>query len=233
MRDIKQMHPLLRLVLSATLFVVVLMGLQSVFASVRKVKRVARLESNLQKSEFSIVLFYYRGKRVKDKTLRKKVREQLRNFKSASKTTPYRYAGVSFFSVDVAINKDFLVFANKLRVMPRLDNPTVALFRGNKQVSSKNGFLSKSDITDFIDKYLGKEIDKIVDEKDRKLVREKQDAKRRAYERSYRYPSWGGYYGYGWPYRYSRPGWGLGFGWGGGWRGGGWRGGRRRCHRCY
>lgn len=232
MKHIKQMHPLLQLALSATLFIVVLMGLQNLLASVRVVRRAARFESMLQGREFAVVLFYHKGKRIEDKALRAKMRQQLKNFKAASKTAPYRYAGVDFYSVDVARQQDLADIATKYRAMPSANQVSVALFRGGDMVSTKRGMFDRADITDFIDQYLGKEIDKVVDEKDRALVRAKEDAKRRAYDRSYRYPYWG-YYGYGWPY-YRRWWWGgpyYGGGWGFGWRGG-WRGGRR-CHRCH
>jgi len=229
---IKQMHPFLRLVLSAVLFVVVLMGLHNMLASVRTVKRASKLERMVRESEFAVVLFYRKGrKRIADKALRQKIRDQIRDLRSASNTSPYRYAGVDFYSVDVAKRQDLADAAKLYRAQPAADNVAFALFKTGQQVTSRFGFMSPGQISDFIDQYLKDDIDEIVERKDEKLARKKQEAEIRAYNRSYRYPYWGAGWGwgYGWPYYrrwyWGRPYWG-GWGWRGGWRGG------RRCHRC-
>lgn len=225
---IKQMHPFLRLILSAVLFVIVLMGLNSVVASVKRVQRATKLENMIHEARFAVALFYDQGRRMKDKDLRKQLREQTRDLRSASKLSPYRDAGVDFYSVNVANRSDLADLARMYKADPGKHSAAFALFRDGKLVASRAGFMSPSQIGDFIDEYLEADISKVMERKDKQLAREKEKAKIRAYERSYRYPYWGFGYGYrpwgywGWGYR---PYWGASWGWGG------YRG-YRGCRRC-
>jgi len=241
----KKMQPLIRVVLSGALFIVVLLGLKNALAGVRTVRRASRFDSAISKD--LVAALFYVEERGMDKGLRKKIKIAKRSFRDVSKTNKYKYAGVNFIYVNTK-KEELAGVADRHRVAsPKPNSPTVALFRGGRLVTSARGFLSSLDVSKMIDNYFGAEIEKVTKEKERELSRRKEDAKRRAYERSHRYPYGDGYYGYGWPwyrrwwggpyYRYHRyygpyrshyyhsPGFGFGIGFG--------HYGRRRCHRCH
>jgi len=227
----KKRIKIIRAALSAALFVVVLMGLNNVVASMKRLRRASKFESEIAKADFAISMFYQSPGKMKDKKARRKLiknqKQQLRVFRAASKTTPYSYAGVKFYSVNIAKRQDLADVAKQNGAMPSVDLPTFVLFRGGRRLTSRRGSLSKGEITGFIDEYLKKEIDEKVKIREREQARRESRARESWYRRPYYYGGWG------YPYRYHYgPRWGWGIGWRGGWHGGGWRGGRRGCRRC-
>ena len=107
-------------------------------------------------------LFYSLAK-GEDPEIRHKIRKMKNSFRHAGRE--FRYADVNFMSVNVAKRRlEDLVQDYKISP-PDAKNPTVVLFKGEGQVATARGFLSRADIVKLVNNYFAQDIKKIEKEK--------------------------------------------------------------------
>ncbi|MCK5632465.1 hypothetical protein KAH94_01845 [bacterium] len=202
-----------------------LIALNDAFGRYKRASSAERFERALE--ENYVVALLYAGKPKKGMRIEKSVRNRIKSlrktFKRISSLDPYNYAEIMFVTADVSQGKLFYIPQDYKLEKPTLQEPIFVLFKGGAQVATIKGFLSTSEIRAFIDKNFRNDIAQLVKQKDAREKRRLREARRRSYDRSYRWaPYYGGSWGFGWPYR--GYGWGGGFGFRRGWghRGWGW-----------
>ncbi len=186
-------------------------GLQSRYLAV---KNDSQFVDEINKYEFVVACFLrtpYPGKDF-DRQLKKDINLLQETVRATSETDPYKKMlkhEVGFLVIDVS--KDAMQpLITKYKINTD-DMPQFLLFKNGKalhtmsgQLAKLAGFISKSDLLEFIDDYFGKNFDEILAKKadEREKDREMQLARYQAYS-SYRYP-YGGYAPYNaWgPYSY-------------------------------
>ncbi len=237
MRKIKRWF---RVGLSVSLASLALFMLNSAFGRYKVVSSEQRFEEALDNS--FVVAFIYPGKVSKEvfqkaerKAFYRKLKNAKRMFKMISSSYPYDYAQVLFITVNASKERIGGALSSYNIPLPTPDQPIFALFRGGKLVAVKKGFLIRRQVKEFIDSHLKSDIAEATKQRDVEEQRRLKAAKRRAYDRAYR---WGPYwYGVGWPYySWGYYGWPYyGYSWGWPYRGS-WRGHRYRrrggCRRC-
>lgn len=162
-------------------------------------KNDSQFVDEINKYEFSVVCFLPRqlsGKDV-DRQLKKDSKLLQETVKATSETDPYRKLlkeEVGFLVVDASREN-----MQPLLTKYKLDDeqlPQFLLFRNGKALSNisgnlatLDGFVSKSDVLDFINDYFGKEFDDILAKKadEQAAQRELEIARYQAYA-AYRYP---------------------------------------------
>lgn len=197
------MKTLIRISLAALASVFALILLNDAMGRHKSISSERRFERALQ-NDLTVALFYM-GKSG-DKELNRSIKDLRKTFKRVSKTDPFNYAELMFVNADLSKSKLETLADDYGVPQPEVDNPIIVLFKGGKQIAAENGFLSSPDIRKFIKKYFGKDIDSITKQKDKRRQRRLEESRRRAYDRSYRWPYYGyGHYGWGWPH--------YGYGW--------------------
>ena len=200
---------------------------------VRSVSSVRNFDSTIARRELSIAMFYKRDKKMaKDRDMKQKIRRLGRMFKSLSKKMRFREGELAFIRVNIA-KRDMSELAQDYGVQ---QTPTFMLFDGGKLLRdavgnavSLTGFVTRYELTDFIESNFSSQLDEVIEEKAKIRKRRREEARWRSYYYPYYYPyhhypyggfGFGGYHG----------GFGFGFGGhrGGGHRGGGHRGGGHR-----
>ena len=152
---------------------------------------------------------------MKDKAIRQEIVDLEKMFRSLSNNPRYKGANLFFLRADVA-RDDIAKVAQDYNVKVF---PTVQVFIGRQQIQGARiqGFVSRDQINRLIKTYLKSKIDTYLQEKDKALERELEQAKIRAYNRPYIYGPYGLYpYGYGYPYgwyNFYGPRYGFYYGW--------------------
>ena len=197
-------------------------GLQARYIAI---KNDSQFVDEINRYEFVIACFLRNPHpgRDFDKQLKKDINLLQETVRATSETDPYKKLlkhEVGFLVIDAS--KDAVEpLIRKYKIISD-EMPQFLLFKNGKVITSMSGqlaklvgFISKSDLMEFIDDYFGKKFDEILAKKadDQEKEREMQIARYQAYA-SYRYPyggyapynAWGpySYYGYArfYPYGY-------------------------------
>lgn len=196
----------------------------ALFARVQSGSSERELDNKIIKNNFVVVMFYRKGKEEKsDKELRSKLERLDSTYDSLSAKTKYKDAGVAFVRMNIVKEE----LEEVARIYGVRELPAFIVFENGKQAVDNEGkpailkgFATRADLTNFIETYIGEEIDAYLRDKEQERARRREeDAYYRAtYAPYYYYPYYYGYpyYGYGYYPYYHRPGFGFGFHFGGG-----------------
>lgn len=191
---------------------------QGLHARYSMVKNDNQFIDEINKHEFVVACFLHSAESSKDvdKQIKKDIKTLQDTIKSTSETEPYKKLlkqEVGFLVIDT--NKDALEGLMEKYDISSEQAPQFLLFKNGKVITSISGrvaklvgFITKSDLLEFVNDYFGKDLDDILAQKadDEAQDREMQLARYQAYSAS-RYP-YGGYAPYNpWgspgPYIYS------------------------------
>ena len=176
-------------------------GLQARYFAV---KNDSQFVDETNKYEFVITCFLpdpHSGQDF-DRKLNKDIKLLQDTVRSTSETGPYKKIlknEVGFVVVDTS-KENMTPLLKKYNISTEDDQPQFLLFKNGKVITAMSGklaklvgFISKSDLLEFIDDYFGKSFDEILSKRAEEDAqdREMQIAKYQAYA-SYRYP-YGGY----------------------------------------
>jgi len=196
-------------------FLWIMLVSQGLQARYYAVKNDSQFVDEINKYEFVVACFLrnpHPGKDF-DRQLKKDIHLLLDTVKATSETDPYKKLlkkEVGFLVIDVS--KDAVQSLVKKYQIKLDEMPQFLLFKNGKVLTAMSGelaklvgFISKSDLLEFIDDYFGKNFDEILAKKSEEQAeqREMQLARYQAYA-AYRYPygGWAPYNPWG-PYAYS------------------------------
>lgn len=176
-------------------------------ARVKNISSTKKFYKYVSKPQLALVLFYNESKQTnQNRLLRKQINQLERSFDSVSNLNRYKRAELRFFKVNVA-KKDLMQLQQDFNITQL---PSIMLFTTGQQVSQTLvGFVDRNDIRSFIETNFGKNINEILQWKERERRRNRarmyisygyNSAFYTPYYNSYTYPYWywpyGGY-GYG------------------------------------
>jgi hypothetical protein len=176
-------------------------------ARVRGVSSQDEFNGQIRKNPLMIALFYTsRFDKKKEKAYGKDLKDARRAFESVSKIKRYEDGGVTFVSVDLAKKK--LAGIEKRYSIGEVP-AYIIFFRGEPFKDLKGmlvqhvGLLEKDEVSQLIERYLGKKITDYLKERSRLRQREREESQ--SFFSPYAYWGFGGGYPYGYPYYYYPP----------------------------
>ena len=191
----------------------------------KTVKSLTNFTQEVRKFPRAVVLFYETRFDTKEerKEYEKDFKKARRAFDSVSKMSRYKDASVAFLRV--TLDKEELErVADRYNIkelpLHMKEFPTYMLFSDGRPLATqqgvavqRRGFLEKSDITQLVERYYGKDINSVLKELARLRQREREERAQSGWS-PYFYWGYGGGYPYGYPYYYypSGPSFGVSFG---------------------
>jgi len=195
-----------------------------VHTRVRTFKSDENLRKYLRESGVAVVMFYRTPDRPKDADKAEKAayKDELNDLKDLRARFEVTSKSDEYKEVDMAFLQGNMNREDVQQVAAEFGVQTVPAFlvfyegvpikQAGKPVML-TGDVSRLELNEFVDKYLGDKIDEISEEKEKVLKRKLQEARLRSYYAPYwyGYPYWGPYWGYGWGWGWPYYGWGWGW----------------------
>jgi hypothetical protein len=210
------------------IFLIILVGIRSGLGaaiSFRSVRTINKFSRALDTYRLIVVMFYDINSIHHCAVSKTLFHEQERIMRSISKDPYYRQAKVQFFKVNIG-NSDGMLLRRRYGIK---ESPTYMIFYDGEPVENNgypirhNGFVTRTQLKNFIDQYALNIIDDIIKDEDDLRKKELELAQIRAYNAGPYFYSGGCYpcaypwYPYNWYGGYDSCRWGFGCGFYGGW----------------
>ena len=153
---------------------------------VTKAKSESRFQKAVGAEDFAVACIY-----KKDKAVSEEVKKMQDMFGELDDESRYEHGGVKFVRANLERKKN----EELEKKYGATTNPTFILFKDGKQVEGVKltGFVSKSELRDFIEEHLGADIDEAI-------ARYEEELELRRLKNEANAPQWYGYGGYYGPY---------------------------------